>query len=755
MTSENTENTQFVLSSQQIPLTNSPKPLFSELCRFLEIVTKEKGDVKKHKLESFFKNWRRRYGNDVYPIMRLILPHERTNYGMKESVLAKTYINVLGLSKDSVNSERLIHWKMPGSHKYKTAGDFATVAFEVIAPRSTVTGHGKMSLEDLNNRLDILNAASGQNVIRHFFTNYTPIEQKWIIRIILKALNIGLSEKTIFQVFHQDASDLFNPMLAKPIAIQNIIKLMNGEKFWIEEKLDGERMQLHMKNGRFEYYSRKATQYTYMYGANKNEGSLTRYLFDVFHPRINEIILDGEMVAYDESLDTYLNFEKRHSWLKSLITDKPGHIKVLEHKYGNETSDLTSALDEAILSSRYVLNERADYGKGKRANTFGSFMCALRDNNSPDDKPRYERIREEKDWKSSTTFEEMMNLRSQSSSKSQSKKVTEDNMRAGLLETYVSRDLVVESKSEIFKGMEFRHSKADFEHMIKEHGGKYFQHPDASPNIRIIADSMNIRVNNIIKTGKHDVVHPQWILDSVEKIQSIPLQPKYMLFTSEPTKQEFSVRMDEFGDSFTTPIEDIDSLKEIFDRIPVDNNINNNKGEDKKRRRELSDEIEFRYFENEGLPLGLFRHCVIYLDYPSQRTKRRRENDEEITESDENSENIESDENVNNVVECEEVIDELWALREGCCDNLRLIEYILRFHGAQIIDDYHHSNKISHVIFEDNDLSRLNEIKEYFRDNYRFSLQPKFVRSAWVINSENIGALLEEEHFDPSHLIND
>ncbi|RHZ76968.1 hypothetical protein Glove_187g70 [Diversispora epigaea] len=972
MTSENTENTQFVLSSQQIPLTNSPKPLFSELCRFLEIVTKEKGDVKKHKLESFFKNWRRRYGNDVYPIMRLILPHldkERTNYGMKESVLAKTYINVLGLSKDSVNSERLIHWKMPGSHKYKTAGDFATVAFEVIAPRSTVTGHGKMSLEDLNNRLDILNAASGQqeykNVIRHFFTNYTPIEQKWIIRIILKALSIGLSEKTIFQVFHQDASDLFNvcsdlrkicsdlkdphtrlklteielfhpfkPMLAKPVAIQNIIKLMNGEKFWIEEKLDGERMQLHMKNGRFEYYSRKATQYTYMYGANKDEGSLTRYLSDVFHPRINEIILDGEMVAYDESLDTYLNFghlktvaldqsvsnhrsayplfvvfdvvyingktildqplEKRHSWLKSLITDKPGHIKVLEHKYGNETSDLTSALDDAVLlrqegiiikkpTSRYVLNERvdewikvkpdyldtlgdnldllvigADYGKGKRANTFGSFMCALRDNNSPDNKPRflsfcrfgtgfsmkegqdisnlikdwtnfdqnkvpewivlgrdkphviihpeksvvvqvkaaeitptimfaagytlrfprYERIREDKDWKSSTTFEEMMNLRLQSSSQSQSKKVTEDNMvttsrlnkrkikinrrRAGLLETYVSRDLVVESKSEIFKGMDFHviitkfkgNSKADFEHIIKEHGGKYFQHPDASPNIRIIADSINIRVNNSIKTGKHDVVHPQWILDCVEKIQSIPLQPKYMLFTSEPTKQEFSVRMDEFGDSFTTPIEDIDSLKEIFDRIPIDNNINNNKGEDKKRRRELNDEIELRYFENEGLPLGLFRHCVIYLDYPSQRSKKRRENDDEIIESGENCENIEIDENGNNAVESEEVIDELWALREGCRDNLRLIEYILRFHGAQIIDDYHHSNKISHVIFEDNDLSRINEIKEYFHGNYRLSRQPKFVRSTWVINSENIGALLEEEHFDPSHLIN-
>ena len=44
-------------------------------------------------------------------------------------------------------------------------------------------------------------------------------------------------------------------MLSKPVAIQEILKLMDGN-FWIEEKIDGERVQLHMKNGRFEYYSR-------------------------------------------------------------------------------------------------------------------------------------------------------------------------------------------------------------------------------------------------------------------------------------------------------------------------------------------------------------------------------------------------------------------------------------------------------------------------------------------------------------------
>ena len=47
-------------------------------------------------------------------------------------------------------------------------------------------------------------------------------------------------------------------MLSKPVAVQNVIKTMGGD-FWIEEKIDGERVQLHMKDGRFEYYSRQVT----------------------------------------------------------------------------------------------------------------------------------------------------------------------------------------------------------------------------------------------------------------------------------------------------------------------------------------------------------------------------------------------------------------------------------------------------------------------------------------------------------------
>ncbi|CAG8658863.1 19827_t:CDS:10, partial [Dentiscutata erythropus] len=883
-------------SSQQISL-NSSTPSFSEFCRFLEVASREKGDAKKKKLHKYFVNWRTKYGNDFYPVMRLLIPHldnERTSYGMKENVLAKTYINVLGLSKDSPHAERLLHWKMPGSNKSKTAGDFASVAFEVIAPRSTVVGQGSMSIDDVNQQLDTLNASSGQSesriIIRNFFTKCTAIEQKWIIRIILKELKIGMSEKTIFSAFHPDASSLFNvcsdlrkvcselqdpykrftsseisifrpfkPMLSKSVAVQNIIKTMGGS-FWIEEKIDGERIQLHMKNGRYEYFSRqgKATQYTYMYGSNKYEGALTKYIHSCIHEGVQEIVLDGEMVPYDPTLDVYQPFgslksvcndksddenkchpcflvfdivllngkslanytlEKRRGFLKSLITDKPGYIQVLPHKVGNSMKDLTEAMDDAVMkrhpSSTYVLNERvddwikikpeyldtlgddldlivfgADYGQGNRGNKFGSFMCGLRDSKSLDNEirslegwepfdpnripdwlvigrdrphmlippeksvvaqvraseivpaidyatnftlrfPRFEKLRPDKDWSSATSLEEMMHLRKESSGRLQSKKVTEDDLvttsrstkrkirapqrvrRSTLLETYTSQSGPVEKKSRIFTHKKFyvmvakykTFTKADLERMIKEHGGEFFQHPDASPNLYIIAESLsNFRIRKLVETGKHDIIHPRWIEDSISTHRAIPLSPRYMLFITDATSHEFSKRMDQFGDSYTEKV-DVATLKEIFDLNPIEEIF-----DDSKRRR-LNDEIEGRYFDDTGLPNAIFRRCVIYIDYPPLR---------------DNS-----------------VIDDLWALQEGCRDRLKLIELTLRYHDAQVTNDLCSPN-ITHVIFDERDLSRVDAIKKRHKGRQN-ELIPRFVRSSWVTDSENLGALIDEK----------
>ena len=46
--------------------------------------------------------------------------------------------------------------------------------------------------------------------LEHMLRNMSAREQKWLIRMIMKELKIGISQASIFSVFHNDAEDLFN-----------------------------------------------------------------------------------------------------------------------------------------------------------------------------------------------------------------------------------------------------------------------------------------------------------------------------------------------------------------------------------------------------------------------------------------------------------------------------------------------------------------------------------------------------------------
>lgn len=67
---------------------------------------------------------------------------------------------------------------------------------------------------------------------------------------------------------------------------------MAGKTFWIEEKLDGERIQLHKRGSEFRFFSRKAKDYTYLYGSSldDDESSLTRHLTTAFADGCDEYI---------------------------------------------------------------------------------------------------------------------------------------------------------------------------------------------------------------------------------------------------------------------------------------------------------------------------------------------------------------------------------------------------------------------------------------------------------------------------------
>lgn len=317
-------------------------------------------------IERFIARWRKEVGNDFYPALRLILPHkdrDRSVYGLKENSIGKLLVKLMKIDRNSEDGYNLLHWKLPGqSTASRMAGDFAGRCYEVLSKRPMRVDPGEMRIAEVNQLLDKLAAASGEKeqlpILEIFYQHMNPEELMWLIRIILKQMKVGATEKTFLDIWHPNAERMFNtssnlrvvcwelfdpsitlddsrmqislldcfqPQLAnfqtsasfqKMVDRLNKSSQSNDKEYWIEEKLDGERMQLHMMEDdnlpggkRFCFYSRKAKDYTYLYGESfYDESALTRFIKNAFDPGVRNIILDGEMVTWDAESDKIMKF---------------------------------------------------------------------------------------------------------------------------------------------------------------------------------------------------------------------------------------------------------------------------------------------------------------------------------------------------------------------------------------------------------------------------------------------------------------
>ncbi|KAK3736164.1 hypothetical protein QZH41_015551 [Actinostola sp. cb2023] len=413
---------------------------FYDLCTLLEKVSSTSGTEKKRNLlRKFTDAWRKAHAkihgdsktvrvensDSLYPAIRLLLPQldkDRPAYGMKEVVLAKHYIEILSIAKDSIDGRKLLNYRNPGASKQGLATDFASVAYFVL--KSRCPDKGSLNLEQVNKYLDDIAKANLEKKrdevkksLQMMLRNTSAIEQKWLIRIILRDLKTGLSENSVLGVFHPDALELYNicnslskvcqqlhdpsirmneveitlfspfrPMLGQRGSLDEIEKLMDHQTFYIEEKVDGERMQLHKDNNSYKYYSRSANEYTHVFGENPKQGHLTPHIADYFDSTTKSCILDGEMVVYDSQNDVFLtkatnldvksestyakgyhpcfivfdilllNDKKlanvplleRLSALNKVFKSRPGYIQFVERKSATTKAEVSSALNDAI-----------------------------------------------------------------------------------------------------------------------------------------------------------------------------------------------------------------------------------------------------------------------------------------------------------------------------------------------------------------------------------------------------------------------
>lgn len=352
-------------------------------------------------------------------------------YGLKEKAIAKLLIKVTKINKDSDDGFTLLNWKQPGqTSATRMVGDFAGRCYEVLSKRAFRTEVGELSIAEVNDMLDQLSAAQKEEnqlpIFDKFYRNMNADEMMWLIRIILRQMKVGATEKTFFDIWHPDAETLFSvssnlrrvcwelynpsrrlethestihlmqcfqPQLAAfqmhdfGKMIQQMKLPADDPEFWVEEKLDGERMQLHMvsddnvKGGkRFAFWSRKAKDYTYLYGEGFEDpkSALTRHIRDAFEERVDNLILDGEMIEWDPEQNAMIPFgtlktaalsEQRNP---SSTASRPLY-RVFDLLYLNGMSlidfklmDRRRALDTCVKSVHQRL-EVHTYKKGRKA----------------------------------------------------------------------------------------------------------------------------------------------------------------------------------------------------------------------------------------------------------------------------------------------------------------------------------------------------------------------------------------------------
>lgn len=183
---------------------------------------------------------------------------------------------------------------------------------------------------DLRNLTNFFRSEIEMEMVK-MLNGLSAMDRKWLSRIILKKLNLGLGQKTMLKIYHKDAETLYNqysylsnviktiesgrpideqfsfielfkpvrPMLCERCPIKNINKILGQHEYYLETKMDGERFHIHVKGNEFQYFSRSCNDdFTPNFGSDSSGGRYSPLLYRVLNGKIRNAILDGEMMVW-------------------------------------------------------------------------------------------------------------------------------------------------------------------------------------------------------------------------------------------------------------------------------------------------------------------------------------------------------------------------------------------------------------------------------------------------------------------------
>lgn len=311
------------------------------------------------------------------------------------------------------NWKKSYHQKaqLAGSSERKHLSDLPLIIARIILRRrdQNLLVKSSVTIKDVNDTLDKLTTLSRAKdqveLLAPFLDKLTIPEVRCFFQMVLKESMLSFFERSFFVAWHPDAYNLFKvcddlrkifwllcdpekrlepnqlcvqpmysfiPQSSKKLEIsyaelckRMTVPMASGNKddklvqmydlqdlrgkFVIEEKIDGDRMLMHMVDGNFKWHTRRRRDYTLVYGENIHLGSLTKHLTGAFHENVQSIVLDGEMVAWSKDRELILPFGTLRS---AAIQEALKQFEVVDVYEGNNSWPLFIVFDILHLNGR-------------------------------------------------------------------------------------------------------------------------------------------------------------------------------------------------------------------------------------------------------------------------------------------------------------------------------------------------------------------------------------------------------------------
>ena len=189
-------------------------------------------------------------GGSPYPYLRLIMPgsdSSRPVTGLKEAKIIQTYKQAMNLPRDGRSAKSMEQWRDSNMTGKQAAGDISLVIENVLKERMPCSG-SKLTVGEVNEWLDVISflskarfgmptgevsekskwrrdleraVAGGRPnekrqdkhvrlIERLMNKNLSPLEHKWIVRLLLQHIHIGLNLRDVLGYWHPHAMELYN-----------------------------------------------------------------------------------------------------------------------------------------------------------------------------------------------------------------------------------------------------------------------------------------------------------------------------------------------------------------------------------------------------------------------------------------------------------------------------------------------------------------------------------------------------------------